>query len=295
MPTPYALPADVYRKLDLNPDRLDGDTRERLRARLEAVAQEFDRATGAPRREIRVGTPDTPATWEYHDARTVGTPPVLVDLEHDPVAPIDAAAGDTVELRTGRDTWEDVTAEAGDSFVADYERGQLKLYRFLIHRGFWERPSERFLRITYRHGTLGGRREAGGRTTLTSDVGAGETTLSVADAGALPASPGVCLLGAPPGVEYIRVRSVATDTLTVSRGARGTSTLPHDADAPVTYVPPDIRDAVAARVAEQAALFDETQVSIPDDGQLTSRQAKADRFQTEWQQACERYSGVRTL
>jgi len=295
MPQPYCAPHDVLRRLDQPIDRLDSEQLDRLRARTAAISHAWDRETGRPLRAVRVGTPEAPRTWERHDAAGGSRgPPVVIDLDHGDIAPIDAGAGDTIEVRIGRDTWEDVTAAEGDDWTLDYDRGQLKLFRVILPRRIFEHPSERFVRLTYRHGALGGDRDRGGQTTLDSDASASAATLSVTDTATLPANAGVLSLGTGTIQEYVRVADIdrATDTLTVTRGIRGTSQVDHGSNTIVQYVPPDVRDAVAARVAAQAILDDESRTSIPDDGQLTGPQAKAERFQAEWDDALARYGGV---
>jgi len=85
------------------------------------------------------------------------------------------------------------------------------------------------------------------------------------------------------------------DELTVTRGERSTTEESHDAGATVQYTPQDVREAVAARAAELLTLDDDARTSVPDDGQLTSRSQRADRFRTEWESACAKHSSVVTL
>jgi hypothetical protein len=249
-------------------------------------------------RTIRVGAAGAVETWEYHDAEHIsGHPPVHINLDHGDIVPIDSSAGDTIEIRTGRDSWDDVTDERGDSWTLDHERGQLKLYRFLINRLRFERQSERFVRLTYRHGGLGGDRNRGTSTALAASADYDDGSVSVASATRFPTAPFLALLGTPDELEYVRVTDVDRDTddLTVSRGVRSTNALNHASGADVQYVPTDVREAVAAKAAELLALDDDAQLSIPDDGQLTDRTSRADRFRDEWEAACSQYSSVMTL
>lgn len=298
MPLPYCAPEDLARKLDMPPDRLDLQTRRQFAARAGAASQAWDSSTGSPMRTVRSGAADAPATWEHHDARNLsGRPPVHVSLDHTSIVPVDASAGDTIEVRTGRDTWDDVTDEQGDSWTLDHRRGQLKIYRFLINRLYFEHQSERFLRVTYRHGGLGGDRDRGATTALASSVGQGDTTLSLADSGRLPTTPFLAGLGTGPDFEYVRVTAIdrGADEATVDRGVRQTDQESHDADATLHYAPEDVREAVAAKAAELLILEDDAVLSIPDDGQLSSRTARADRFAAEFETAASQYSAVRTL
>lgn len=299
MPLPYCAPEDIRRKLDLPTGALDPDERDRFGARAAAASQRWDSTTGSPLRTVRKGATEAPDTWEYVDSHGLRRgPPVLINLAHDEVNPIDATQGDRVEVRTGRDTFTDITDAEGDEYSVVYRDGQLKLYRFLLNRLRFEAQNERLVRLTYRHGGLGGDRESGATTALTAAATAGDTTLSVADAARLPPTPITVLLGEDPvDPEYVRVTDIdrQADTLTVTRGARQTDAQAHGADAGVQYTPVDVREAVAAKAAETLTLDDDAQLSIPDDGQLASRTNRADRFRDEWDSATAQYQSVRTL
>jgi|APHM01.1.fsa_nt_gi hypothetical protein len=299
MPLPYCAPQDIRRKLDLPTGTLDPDERDRFGARAAAASQRWDTTTGSPLRTVRKGATEAPQTWEYADAHGLRRgPPVLINLAHDEINPIDSAQGDRIEVRTGRDNFTDVTDEEGDEYAVVYRDGQLKLYRFLLNRLQFESQDERLVRLTYRHGGLGGDRESGATTELTSSVGPTDTMFSVADAARLPPSPLTVLVGdGPAESEYVRVTDIdrQTDTLTVSRATRQTDVRLHDAGAGVQYTPVDVREAVAAKAAETLTLDDDAQLSIPDDGQLTNRTNRADRFRDEWESATAQYQSVRTL
>lgn len=295
---PYCAPTDIRRKLDLPSGTIDADERERYATRAAAASQQWDTTTGSPMRTVRVGATGAPETYEHHDATGVSrSPPVRVSLEHGSIVPIDADAGDVIEVRTGRDSWDDVTAEQGDSWTLDNRRGQLKLYRILINRVRFEPTHERFVRLSYRHGGLGGDRESGATASLASDVSESATTLAVDQAARLVEPPFLAAVGDTPSFEYVRVTDVDRDAdeLTVTRGERSTTTASHDAGATVQYTPQDVREAVAARAAELLTLDDDARTSVPDDGQLTSRSQRADRFRTEWEEACAKHSSVMTL
>lgn len=298
MPLPYCLIEDIRRKLDLVAGTLDTDQRTRFGARARAASQRWDSQTGTPLRTIRTGAVDATETWEYHDARNVaGHPPVYVSLDYGDIVPIDSSAGDTIEIRTGRDSWDDVTDEKGDSWTLDHDRGQLKLYRFIINRAHFEDQSERFVRLTYRAGGLGGDRDRGTTTTLSSQAAQGATSFDVDNATRFPQAPFLAAVGETPDAEYVRVTDVdrGTDTLTVSRGARDTDDEKHDSGEFVQYVPTDVREAVAAKAAELLTLDDDARTSVPDDGQLTSRGQRADRFATEFDETAAKYASVRIM
>lgn len=295
---PYCAPTDIRRKLDLTAVQIDADERDRYATRAAAASQEWDTTTGSPMRTVRVGASGAPETYEHHDATGLSRhPPVRVSLEHGSIVPIDSAQGDVIEVRTGRDSWDDVTAEQGDTWTLDNRRGQLKLYRILINRVRFEPTHERFVRLSYRHGGLGGDRESGATASLASDVSDSATTLPVDEAARFVEPPFLAALGDTPSFEYVRVTDVDRDAdeLTVTRGERATTPSSHDAGATVQYTPPDVREAVAARAAELLTLDDDARTSVPDDGQLTSRSQRADRFREEWESACAQYASVMTL
>jgi hypothetical protein len=299
MPLPYCTVEDIRRKLDLPPDGFDGAERERFNARAEQTSQRWDSTTGSPLRTVRKGATEAPRTWEYVDAHGLRRgPPVSINLAHDEINPIDRAQGDRIEVRTGRDTFTDITDEEGDEYSVVYRDGQLKLYRFLINRLRFEAQDERLVRLTYRHGGLGGDRESGATTTLTAEVSDADTTLSVTDSARLPPAPLVLLVGESAATaEYVRVTNIdrQADDLTVSRGIRQTIPVSHDIGAAVQYTPVDVREAVAAKAAETLTLDDDVRTSIPDDGQLSSRTNRADRFRDEWDSTTAQYQSVRTL
>lgn len=296
----YCAVADVLRKF--NPqltaaaiaanDYIGNEDRAQIRARIEAVSDAFDQQTGHPYRERRVGAPDEPRTWEYHDAsRRRGGFPLLVDLGETELVPIDPAT-DTLEVRTGRDSWTDVTAAEGDEWWLDYERGQLTLFRVLIRRAYFEAPDERYLRASYRYGALGGGRDRGGQTTLAEAVSDDEATLPVADASRLPAA-GTLLVN---NDEYVQVDDVdaAGDALTVRRGARATTATSHEAGAVVHYAPESIRDAVAAKAAAELLRYDDWVEELPESQGLGGRE-KIESWDAAFETALATHSGVRVL
>lgn len=306
MPTPYCHVVDPLRKFNPqltegtldNEDYIQNADREQVRARIDAVSDEWDQTTGTPMREVRVGSAGDPRTYERHDAdRNQGYSPLTVSLNNGDIVPLDSTSGDALEIRTGRDTWEDVTDDEGDSWVLDHDRGELKLYRLLANRVYFEAPDERYVRLTYRYGALGGGRNRGGETTLDSKVTDSETSLSVADAARLPADGGVMLIASDTVDEYVRVTDVntSTDTLTVTRGTRATTAKPHSAGATVHYCPPAVRDAVAAKVARELLMYDDWVDDLANAGDGLSDSDKLDTWQRAWDQAASKHSAVRTL
>jgi hypothetical protein len=297
MPLPYCTAADIRRKLDES-GSLRADEQARYNRRARAASSEWDSTTGTPLRTVRIGAPEAPQTWEHHDARGLSNrPPVTVSLNHDNIVPINGGAGDTIEIRTGRDTWEDVTSEYGDEWVLDNQRGQLKLYRFLFTRLFFEAPSERFVRLTYRAGGLGGGPRKGVTTALASAADSSTTTLTLTNAARLTDPPLLAALGSDADFEYVTVTDIdyAADEVTVVRGQERTDAQAHDSGDALQYVPEAVREAVAAKAAAMLTRDDDARTSVPDEGQLTSRNDRASALEAEWQDSVKQYRSVSTL
>ena len=298
MPLPYATPEDVARLLDDPPEQLTSERRTVYQSRVERASQKWDKSTGEPMRTIRTGSRDRPETWEQHDAREVrGAPPVRINLDHGDIVPFDRDAGDRLEIRKGRDTFDDVTDEEGDTWVLDYRRGELKIYRFLIDRAVFERAAQRFMRITYRHGGLGGDRDRGAETATTASATPDATTLPVAEASVFPQAPFSALVGSRTTQEVVEVTDVDPDTdeLTVARGQEFTTPVTLSSGDTVQYTPADVREAVASKATEQVIMNDDADFAVPDNGNLSSRAERAERLRDEWEQTAATYAGVRTL
>jgi hypothetical protein len=297
MPLPYCTPEDIARKIDQPPDRIDADERTRFGTRAQTASQRWDRETGSPARQIRVGAADRKATWETHDSPGRSGFPLVISLNNGDIQPLDSSVGDAIEVRTGRDSFEDITDEEGDEWVLDNRRGQLKLYRFLVRRLQFEGPDERLVRLTYRHGALGGSRDEGAATTLSSSVTSVDTTLSTSDPAAFPTAPFVAGLGTSAGFEHVRVEEIdsGAGTVTVTRGVAQTEADSHPEGAILQYVPPSVREAVAARAAVPIVLDDDARTAVPDDGQLTSRTDRAEELREQYRDAARSNSDVLTL
>lgn len=297
MSLPYCTQTDVDRKLDLlNQDYRGSELTDRVCTKIQAVSQRWDARTGTPMRTVRVGSPATPRTYSRHDAGSTG-PPQVVGLDYGHIVPLDAAAGDVLEVRIDRDQWDDVTDERGDAWTLDNETGQLRLYRRLIRRIRFEDPAERFVRLSYRAGGLGGGRRRGGETELGGAIDDTEETLSVAEAGRLP-DPGVYLaVGTPTSQEYVRLTDIDydADEITVARGQRATDAIAHDDGATVLYTPLDVREAVAAKVAAELVKDEESEIAIPDDGQVVDRATKAEQWEADWDDAVGAHSRVHVV
>lgn len=298
----YCHVVDVLRKFNptITETNIDNDSivgnedRAQIRARIDGVGSDLERKTGVAWRRNRKGSPGTPSTYEYQDVDgRRNTTPLRTSLDHRPVLPFDSAEGDTLEIRTGRDSWTDVTDEAGDEFILDYADGTLKLYRILIDRIRWDVPDDRYLRATYRYGVLGGDQQQGGQTTLDGSVSPGDTTISVSDAARLP-SRGILLIN---NSEYVRLTDVdhSADSLTVTRGERATSDESHSDGDVVHYAPEDIREAVAGRVAAELVRNDDVVDALPTPDDNVSYSDKTDALESEWQETLGQYADVKLL
>jgi hypothetical protein len=181
--------------------------------------------------------------------------------------------------------------------VLDYRRGELKIYRFLIDRAVFERAAQRFMRITYRHGGLGGDRDRGAETATTASVTSDATTLPVTEASVFPQAPFSALVGSRTAQEVVEVTGVDTDTdeLTVARGQEFTTPVTLSSGDTVQYTPADVREAVASKATEQVIMNDDADFAVPDNGNLSSRAERAERLRDEWEQTAATYAGVRTL
>lgn len=297
----YCHVVDVLRKfnpqltesnLDSN-DYIGNEDREQIRARIDAVGSTYDgRAVAA--RQLRVGSPGAPETYEKHDAPHRGWKrQMLIDLDGRNVLPFDPNEGDVIEVRTGRDQWEDITANAGDDYVLEAGPGRLNLYRRLIGRLYFEDRRNRFLRVSYRHGGLGGSRGRGGQTTLDGSLDDTTTTVSVANAARLPDS-GVALIG---NDEYVRITDVdyQTDELTVVRGVRATTAASQADGAVIHYCPEAIRDAVAGMTAAELVRYDDWTATIVDGDASINPQQKIDDWEEAFDSVCAANSDVRVL
>jgi hypothetical protein len=259
----YALPEDAVRRmvgatvprassstiataLDNNNVLGTEDDRETFTTAIEAIESKWDREA-TPMRAVPVGSSTVP---KFYSAK--GKPwPVRLYLDHRHIQPIDAAQGDFVEVRTGRDQYKDYTSQEGSAWTADYEKGIIEVYR-APGRGqlpAFHRVREKFLKINYRK-AAGGDFSRAGETTLDSTLASGTTgTVDVADASQLPEAGEPFLLG---GSEYAYISSVDhdNDTITIDeRGIRFTTAVQHAAGDAVHFCPIDVRDAVAAMSA----------------------------------------------
>lgn len=299
----YCHPVDVLRKFDPtltesdldNNNYIGNEDRAQVRARIDAVGNTLEDETGMAWRLTRVGANGNPETYEHQDVegRRVTTP-LRATLDHRHVLPLDSNSNDKLEVRTGRDSWSDVTSDAGSEFKLDHDDGTLKLYRILIKRIHWEVPDDRYVRITYRYGALGGDRERGGQTTLDGSVASGDTSIDVSNAARLPAN-GLLLIN---NSEYVRLTDIdySADTITVSRGERATSDQSHSGGDIVHYCPEGIRDAVAAKTAIELWSYEDwTQRLSNENDAGRDVESKISDWQSAWERTLGNNADVRLL
>jgi hypothetical protein len=153
------------------------------------------------------------------------------------------------------------------------------------------------MRITYRHGGLGGDRNRGAETEATATVSTSTTALPVAEASVFPQAPFSALVGTRTEHEVVEVTGVDTDAdeLTIERGQEFTAPVEIATGDTVQYTPADVREAVASKATEQVIMNDDADLAVPDNGNLSSRAERAERLRDEWEQTAAKYSGVRTL
>jgi len=296
MNTPYCLFEDVLRRFDPTTDPSDFEQelqsrnpKQKYEAAIENKSNEFEQKTGHAWRETRVGSPDAEETYEYHgedyDKFRRG---VKVWLDHREVLPLDPDKGDSLEVRTGRNNWRDVTDQAGDRYGANYPEGWIRIYAGFRTPARWNREIEdRNIRVSYRYGSLGGDRGRGGETRLSGSVDDSGGVLPVEDASRLPAH-GLVTLG---GSEYARFSGAdhgAEELTGVSRGVRATDAQAHDAGDTVHYCPLPVREAVAAGVACEMITYDDwTDILVDADAGL-SHSDKREQWNKEFEREAAR-------
>jgi len=152
----YASADDVLLALDKDPDEVNEQLRNRAQQRAEAATEKWINRTGRPFHPVQIGNPDEPRTWEIHDSQDAETwDPVRVMLDNRRILPLDPDEGDSLEVRTGRDDWDDITDGEGQEWVLDYRDRRLLLYRRRLNLVPFDDPNTRFVRICYRYGPLG--------------------------------------------------------------------------------------------------------------------------------------------
>lgn len=293
----YCTALDVLRRFDPQIDQtaLDGkefignNDEEQVIARIEGVESKFEREA-RPLREVRVGA--GPGSYVYKSAKGRGFP-VHVYLDHMQIVPIDPAAGDVIERRTGRDNWVDITNQEGSAWVADYRKGKLTVFELpgRGHLPVLRNYRDRYIRISYRHGALGGDPRAGGQATLGENLTQGQTgTVSVTDAGRLPGTGGTMLID---GAEYVEIAAVDLENNTVdiaARGLRGTADAARSSGDILHYCPMDVREAIASLTAREAVLYDDWTDQLIDTASGPKPAPKLDEWKQEFDDAVANYT-----
>lgn len=293
---PYALPSDVLRLFDAQDSSLTSTQTDLIRDAIDDVSSDFEVDTGHAFRLTRVGRSGTPSTYEFQGIEgSHRRPPVDVLLDHRQVHPFDSTEDDVLEFRDGRDSWQDITDDAGDEFTLYFESGKIRVYRWLINHIFWDARDDRYLRASYRYGALGGSQKEGGQTTLDGSITDSDTSITVADAGRLPQSGTLLIYG--DNAEYVDLEAVdlSTNTLTVSRGERSTDAASHDDGDTVHYAPEGFRKAVAAEAAVENQLYELWADRNNDTGEGVSSSDRIDYWREKYRKYKRKYSGVRKL
>jgi len=299
MRSAYCLPVDVLRRFDptLTADDFESDKyagsgdMAMLEAEIEDASDEFEEKTGHAFREVRVGSPGTPETYEQHGVdREKFRHGVKVYLDHRHVLPLDPSEGDALEIRIGRHRWRDITDGEGVRWSADYPTGWIR-----IHSGFrtprrWNRETmDKNIRVSYRYGALGGDRGQGGETVLASQTAASETAVAVEDVSRLPRS-GLVAVG---GSEYVRYNGLdypANEIEVSARGVRGTDAAEHGASERVHYCPTSIRSAVAAKAAARLVEKDNFVADLPTPDDSVSNSDKIESWTEEFEREAARHA-----
>jgi len=153
----YATAEEVIQAAtDTKPSSAPDHLTQRAKSRAAAATQKWVNRTGRPFHPVRVGDPGDPRTWEVYDVqKATSWHPATVSLNNANPLPLDPDTGDAIEIRNGRDSWDDVTAEEGDAWTLDYRRKRLRVYHRHLAVSPYDDPNTRFCRLTYRYGPLG--------------------------------------------------------------------------------------------------------------------------------------------
>jgi hypothetical protein len=157
-PIRYATADEVLLALspDTDPATVPDHTRERAIKRAASATEKWINRTGRAFHPVRVGAVDEPRSWEVHDVQDARSwSPARVILDNARPVPLDPAEGDAIEIRSGRDQWDDVTDEEGDAWTLDYRRRRLRVFERRLAITRRDDPNTSFVRLTYRYGPLG--------------------------------------------------------------------------------------------------------------------------------------------
>lgn len=283
--TRYAIPIDVIRRLDSSIDQADignnfsipVDT-EVITSHIEGVEAEFERRA--------TELTDQSVTDELAEGvkRDWGW---TIYLDESDVKPFDTAQGDKVEIRTGEDSFTDVT----DDVFVDTDRGVVEVDQrvWRAYPFYPEQTNYRF-RLSYRYG--GAKDEAGETTTQAtiSDTADTPITIPVADASAVTEG-SIVLLSA---TEYFFVTDVDTtnDEITFGqRAIRGTTKTAHPSGDTVSQLPLNVRDAISAKVATRLLQQDDFLDALNEGtGDTIDNQQKIEDLSSEFEAVISRYT-----
>ncbi|WP_434521285.1 hypothetical protein [Halorubrum sp. AS12] len=157
-PIRYATADEVLLALDgdTDPKTVPDHTRNRAITRAASATEKWINRTGRAFHPVRVGAVDEPRSWEVHDVQNARSwSPATVTLDNARPMPLDPDEGDTIEIRTGRSQWDDVTDEEGNAWAMDYRRRRLRVFERRLAISHRDDPNTSFVRITYRYGPLG--------------------------------------------------------------------------------------------------------------------------------------------
>lgn len=229
--------------------------------------------------------------------------PEEVRLNHGRVFPFDSTTSpDAVEVRTGQNDWQDITANDSDDWdLVDPSNGIVLIEVDNVFRthGLEFRTSmdKVWVRFKYRYGSRGGNIRVGGQTTLTDSITTNNTpdfTVGVTDASRLPPAPAIMLLideSDPTGTsEYVRVTNVDTtnDEITIGgRNQRLTTDTAFSSGDVVHYAPLFVRNAVAKKTAIELTQADDYSEWLPDTDIPLPAPRKIDEWRNDWQDAID--------
>lgn len=298
----YCHPVDVLRRFDPKltvTDLEDGSfigeaDLQKVVARIEQAGDEFENDTRHSFRETRVGSPGQPATYEQEGVdRQKYRSGIKLFLDHRHVVPLDPAEGDTLEVRTGRDSWRDITDREGERWTADYTQGWLRIHSRFNTSVRWQKDlRENNVRVTYRYGALGGGRDRGGETTLDGQVD-DTSDPTVSTPSRLPRR-GTLLIG---NAEYVRYGGIDRETGAlsgVSRGERATAAESHPDGEVVHYCPIDVREAVADYAAVELIRYDDFVDQIGQ-GEGVKPSTKIEQWEKNFERIKDKHSEARSL
>lgn len=305
----YALLEDVLRQYDLDISESDlgneiqdsAQVITRFNAHTTAAESEFESVTDNAFRPIRVGIPDSPATYKYHKAKggNRNSPrgnPAKVFLDHMHIVPFSSADGDRIEVRTGRDTWRDITGDEGSKWRADYRKGVIEILygayggSIGLRTDYVYEGNDDSVRVCYQYGGTGGDERSGGYTTLDSTLNDSDTgNQSVGDVSRLPFGTNIFLLG---NSEYVEATNDGSTFNILKRGERNTDATSHSSGDGVHYCPLDVREGIAAKAAMEILRQEDTLDILIESGDQLEVNARISELKKRWQNVTMKYNNA---